>query len=98
MMKQWLIRRSGPDPVLARDHSVHHLVGVETALHQRLNPARVYEGDSLGRGIVAVRRGDEFEPADVEVEPRWLHSEPLRRPDQDRLDQAELLGFNCAAK
>ena len=45
----------GPDAALARDHRSHDLVGVEAALHQRFNPARGHEADSLGRGIVAMR-------------------------------------------
>src|SRR5208283_4013305 len=88
----------GPDAALARDHRSHQLVGVETALHQRFNPARGHKADRLGGGIVAMRRRDELEPADVEVSLFGYVSKSLRRGHEDRLDQAELVGFDCAAK
>src|SRR5271165_3904657 len=45
-----------------------------------------------------MRRRDELEPADVEVSLFGYVSKSLRRGHEDRLDQAELVGVDCAAK
>src|SRR5271166_3673274 len=47
---------------------------------------------------MTVRRRDKLEPADVEISLFGCVSNALRRADQDRIDEPELVGFDRAAK
>ena len=71
---------------------------METALHHRFDLARSHEAHGFRRGVVAVRRGDDFESAEVEPPFRGDFHEPLRRCDEDRLDQTQSEGLDGAAK
>src|SRR5271165_4623745 len=47
---------------------------------------------------MTVRRRDELEPADVEISLFGCVSNALRRADQDRVDEPELMGLDRAVK
>ena len=87
-----------PNSALPRDNGAHELVGVQAALHQRLDPARRDEPDRLSRRIVAMRRRDELERADIEPGVSRRVSNALWRADQDRIDEPELVCLDRAAK
>ena len=54
MTKTWLMRRLVRRPVGRGHHRAHQLVGVQAALHQRLDLARARHRDRARRGRVAV--------------------------------------------
>ena len=75
---------------LAADDGAHEFVRVQAALHQRLGLARPHEIDRFLRCRMAVRGVDDAHLGDILAERRRGGRDLGLRPDEDRLDQAEL--------
>jgi hypothetical protein len=72
----------------AGDHCAHQLVGVQAALHQRLDRTGQCELDGAGRGGMAVRRVLDHDAAEVQAVLGRDLEQALARADQQRFDQA----------
>ena len=79
----------GPQAFVARRHLVHHLVGVQGALHQGFGLARPAHGHRLLGRFMAVGGIDDAQAGEVEAEFLGDRADLGFRPDQDRIDQPQ---------
>ena len=84
--KTWLMRRRCAARV-ARDDRGHQLVGVQAALHQRLDLAGARHLDRLLGGGMAVLDGDDAVGRDVDALGRRRGADLRLGPDQHRHDE-----------
>ncbi len=98
MMKTWLIRRVVRRPVA---DAVTACISSSVCRLPFISSSPFASRISLtpeSRRIVAVRRVDDFETADVDIVPARCVADLALRPDQDRDDDAGFRGLGGAAE
>ena len=73
----------GADAGVFVNHLAHQLIGVETALHQRIGFTGTNELHGLRRRGVAVRSVDELQRGNVEAERSGERADAALRPDEN---------------
>ena len=86
----------GAQAAFAVDNRVHELVGMERALHQRLDLAGAGHGDGLRRRGLAVLRRNDLVRRQIELRQRGGGADLGLRPDQHRHDEIDAGGFHGA--
>ena len=96
MTKQWLMRRAVRRRS-SRHHGAHELVGVQAALHERLDLARRHKLYGLGGRVFTMLGIQELDRTDVDVRLRGKCPHSLHRTHKDGLHQPQIRRFDHSA-
>ena len=91
-LHQEAVAHATPGAQRARNHGTHQLVGVQAALHQRVDLAVERELHGARGGRVAVRHVLDREVVDLQLGLLRHRQKTRTRPDEHRLDQARGAG------